>query len=82
MLKFLNIVYSHRWDLKDLAERFLVFLFLGGGGREHVNFFEAEFLDQIETKVLRVLLLAIQSQLYSFAWRFLLLQTHTTSYSF
>jgi hypothetical protein len=28
---------------------------------------EAEFLDEIQTKVLRVFLLAIRSQLYSFA---------------
>jgi len=43
---------------------------------------EAEFLDEIQTKVLRVFLLAIQSHLYSFALRFLFLQTHVTSYSF
>jgi hypothetical protein len=40
---------------------------------------EAEFLDQIQTKVLRVFLLAIQSHLYSFASRILVLQTHATS---
>ncbi len=33
-------------------------------------------------KVLRVFLLAIHSYLYSFALRFLFLQTHATSYSF
>jgi hypothetical protein len=43
---------------------------------------EAEFLDEIQTKVLRVFLLAIRSHLYSFALRFLFLQTHTTSYNF
>jgi hypothetical protein len=44
---------------------------------------EAEFLDKIQTKVLiRVFLLAIQSHLYSFALRFLFLQTHATYYSF
>jgi hypothetical protein len=32
---------------------------------------EAEFLDEIQTKVLRVFLLAIHSHLYSFALRFL-----------
>jgi hypothetical protein len=42
----------------------------------------AEFLDEIQTKVLRVFLLAIRSHLYSFALRFLLLQTHTISYIF
>jgi hypothetical protein len=43
---------------------------------------EAKFLDEIQTKDLRVFLLAIQSHLYSFALRFLFLQTHVTSYSF
>jgi hypothetical protein len=42
----------------------------------------AEFLDEIQTIVLRVCLLAIQSHVYSFALRFLFLQTHTTSYRF
>ncbi len=37
---------------------------------------EAEFLDDIQTKFLRVFLLAVQSHLYSFALRFLFLQTH------
>jgi hypothetical protein len=43
---------------------------------------EVEFLDILHTKVLRVFLLAIRSHLFSFAWRFLFLQTHATSYSF
>jgi hypothetical protein len=43
---------------------------------------EAKFLDEIETKVSRVFLHAIQSHLYSFALRFLFLQTHAISYSF
>jgi hypothetical protein len=43
---------------------------------------EAEFFDEIQTKVFRVFLLAIQSHLYSFALRFLFLQTHATSYRF
>ena len=43
---------------------------------------EAEFLDEIQTKVLRVFLLAIHSDLYSFALRFIFLQNHATSYSF
>jgi hypothetical protein len=43
---------------------------------------EAEFLDEIQTKALRVFLLAIHSQLNIFALRFIFLQTHTTSYSF
>jgi hypothetical protein len=42
---------------------------------------EAEFLDEIQAKVLRVFLLVIQT-LYSIALRFLFLQTHATSYSF
>jgi hypothetical protein len=43
---------------------------------------EAEFWDEIQTKVLRVFLFAIHSHLYRFALRFLFLQTHATSYSF
>jgi hypothetical protein len=39
-------------------------------------------LDEIQTKVLRVFLLAIQSHLYSFAFRFIFIQTNATSYSF
>jgi hypothetical protein len=42
---------------------------------------EAELLDEIQTKVLRVFLLAIHSQLNSFALWFSFLQTHATSYS-
>jgi hypothetical protein len=40
----------------------------------------AEVLDEIQTKVLRVFLLAIHSHLHSFALRWLFLRTHTTSY--
>jgi hypothetical protein len=43
---------------------------------------EAEFLDEIQTKVLRVFLIAIHSHLYIFALRFLFLKTHETSYNF
>ncbi len=43
---------------------------------------QAEFLDEIQTKVLKVFLRAIHSHLYSFALRFLFLQTHATSYIF
>jgi hypothetical protein len=53
---------------------------------------EAKFLGTIQTKVLRVFLLAIHSHLYSFAVRFMFLQiqatfyvvfqTHATSYRF
>jgi hypothetical protein len=39
---------------------------------------EVEFLDEIRTKVLRVLLVAIHSHLYSFALSFLFLKNHTT----
>ncbi len=41
---------------------------------------EAQFLDEVKKKVLRVFLLAIHWNLYSFALRFL--QNHATSYSF
>jgi hypothetical protein len=43
---------------------------------------EAEFLDEIQTKVLRVFLLTIHSHLYSFALRVIFLKTCTTPYSF
>jgi hypothetical protein len=44
---------------------------------------EAELLDEIQTEVFRVFLLAlIHSHLYSFALRFIFLQTHANSYSF
>ncbi len=43
---------------------------------------EAEFLDEIQTRVLRLFLLAIHWHLYSFALRFLFLPTPATSYSF
>jgi len=47
-------------------------------------FLEAEFWEEIQTKVLRlrVFLLVIHNHLYSLVWRFLFLQTPTTSYSF
>ncbi len=41
---------------------------------------EAEFLDEIQTKVLRVFLLAIHSHLNCIALRFLFLRTQPTSY--
>ncbi len=40
---------------------------------------EAVFLDEIQTTVLRVFLLSIHYHLYSFALRFLFLQTRATS---
>jgi hypothetical protein len=43
---------------------------------------EAEFLEEIQPKILRVFLLAISSHIFSFALRFLFLQTHATSDSF
>jgi hypothetical protein len=43
---------------------------------------QAEFLDEIQTKVLRVFLLVIHSHLYSFDLGFLFLQINATSYSF
>jgi hypothetical protein len=46
----------------------------------HVQLSEAEFLDEIQTKVLGVFLLAIHSQRY--VLRFPIIQTHATSYSF
>jgi hypothetical protein len=42
---------------------------------------EAKFFGEIQTKVLRIFLHVIHSHLYSFALRFIFLQTHATSYS-
>ncbi len=56
-------------------------------GRENITLYyctqctEAEFVDEIQIKVWKVFLLAIHSHLYSFALRFLFLQTLATSYS-
>ncbi len=49
--------------------------------RGHIRL-EAEFWDEIKTKVLRVFRLAIHSHLDSFALKFLIIQTHATSYDF
>ncbi len=38
--------------------------------QQYYSYTKAEFLDEIQTKVLRVFLLAIHSHLYSFALRF------------
>jgi hypothetical protein len=43
---------------------------------------EVEFLDEILTKVLKVVYVAIHSHLYIFALRFIFLHTHGTSWSF
>ncbi len=51
-------------------------------GNPLVGSSEAEFLDEIQTKILRVFILAIRRHLYSFDLKFLCLQTHATSYSF
>ncbi len=45
----------------------------------NITSLEAEFLDESRTKVLGVFLLAIYGHLYSFALRFLCLQTNATS---
>ncbi len=42
---------------------------------------EAEFLDDVQKKALRIFLLAIHSLFNGFALRFLFLQTHSTSYT-
>jgi hypothetical protein len=49
-----------------------------GASALYISCTEAEFLDEIQTKVL----VAIHSHLYSIALRFLFLQTHATSYNF
>ncbi len=46
------------------------------------NVSRGQILGQNPDKSLRVFLLAIHSHLYSFALKFLFLQTHSTSYSF
>jgi hypothetical protein len=58
----------------------------GGGVRKNPRWEEgnpeAEFLDEIQTKVLKVSPLAIHRHIYNSALRFLFLQTHATSYNF
>jgi hypothetical protein len=56
------------------------FSLLSGSTIFHIP--EAEFSDKIQTKVLRIFLLAIHSHLYSFVIWFIFLQTHATSYMF
>jgi hypothetical protein len=43
---------------------------------------EAEFLDEIQTKILRVFLFATHCHLYSLTFRFLFLKTHAASYEY
>jgi hypothetical protein len=74
---FCTVLYSFKLGLADLC------LLLYQTGLYNVSLFmiactEVEFVDEIQTKVLRVFL----SHLYSFPLRFLFLQTHATSYSF
>jgi hypothetical protein len=74
------------------------FFFLRGGGEackvassgtfepqqddKHRMHPEDEFLNEIQTNVLRVFLLVIHSLLYSFAWDFFFFKLHASSYSF
>ncbi len=69
---------GHYWPLQ--CNRLMIY-FICSFLRGHVRP-EAEFLDEIKTKVWRIFLLAIHSHLFSFALRFLILQTHATSYDF
>jgi hypothetical protein len=48
---------------------------------QHLLTFRGWILGRNPSKIFRVILLAIHSHLYSFALRFLFLQTHTTTYS-
>jgi hypothetical protein len=43
---------------------------------------EAEFLEEIQTKIFGVFLLAVHRHLYSFDLKFLFLQTYAASYKF
>ncbi len=70
----LNIIWTSRASSRSLH-------ILKRCHRRDLNFL-SRILGRIQTKVLRVFLLAIHSHLYSFALRFLFLQTHATSYSF
>jgi hypothetical protein len=53
----------------------------GASRSKYLPISEAEFFDEIQTKVSRVFLLPVQNDVYSFALRFLFLQTPATSYS-
>jgi hypothetical protein len=77
-VRLLTLMFTARWVNRPLFEVPKQEILC------YVSFYqsEAEFLDEIQTKVLRVFLLAIHSHLYSFALSIIFLQTHATSYSF
>ncbi len=79
LLKFYEY-HSYHYSLLDIFK--LCSLMDWGQTYTSLNYAEAEFLGEIQTKFLRVFLLVIHSHLYSFVLRFLFLQTHATSYSF
>ncbi len=54
----------------------------GLNSKGHFDVYWGRLMNEIQTKVLRVFLLAIPGHLYAFALRFLFLQNHATSYSF
>ena len=75
-LKYVNKNTLHCYKQGTAANVFME----GGGGLN--SWSEAEFLEEIQTKIFRVFLLAIHSHLYSFALRLLFFQTHAISYVF
>ncbi len=58
---------------RDITSQLPIVTYIKETSRKRSSLPEAEFLDEIQTKVLRVFLLAIYSQLHSFALRFLFL---------
>jgi hypothetical protein len=65
-VRFLTLMFTTRWANGSLFEVPKQEILC------HVSFYqsEAEFLDEIQTNVMRVFILAIHSHLYSFALRF------------
>ena len=73
----MSLVKSERQEILQFVRRFLHCYCIA-----YIYRTEAEFFDEIQTKVLTVFLLANHSHLYSFALSFLFLRTHVTSYYF
>jgi hypothetical protein len=64
LLSYAGSARAHNFSIESFSVLGICPLLVHGGGWAPP---EAEFLDEIQTKVLRVFLLAIESHLYSFA---------------
>ncbi len=77
----LRCAHNYICNWLGLNGRYVLGFLMSRGGSDGKSP-EAKFLDEIQTKVLRVFRLVIHSHLYIIALRFIFLQTHATSYSF